>query len=180
VERCIILLSWRDIPGYEGLYTVSSYGEIWSLRKNKVLKAFLAGSTVPHFQVQLVDKDGNKKHWYVHQLVALAFIGPRKPGEETRHKDGNELRNCADNLEYGTKGDNQRDSVAHGTHNNARKKECKNKHKYTKKNTYTFPDGRRACKTCMQASRERYLAKKLVSLEHGPARPLRRDRAPSA
>lgn len=51
---------------------------------------------------------------FVHTLVLLAFSGPRPPGKECCHNDGNKDNNRADNLRYGTQADNARDRIKHG------------------------------------------------------------------
>ncbi len=55
---------------------------------------------------------------YVHELVALAFIGPRPadPGVafEIDHRDGDKQNNRASNLEYVTRAENRRRAVAAG------------------------------------------------------------------
>jgi len=50
----------------------------------------------------------------VHTLVLEAFVGPRPPGQETRHLDGVSYRNRIENLRWGTKGENTKDMVLHG------------------------------------------------------------------
>jgi hypothetical protein len=54
---------------------------------------------------------------YVHQLVLEAFVGPRPPGMEGRHKDGIKAHCWLGNLEYGTPQQNAVDRVLHGTAN---------------------------------------------------------------
>lgn len=106
---------WRDIPGYEGKYQVSSLGRIRSvdrrvsichgatrLMRGRVLKP--AGQkTDPHLRVVLGHGANGS---CVHQLVALAFLGPCPDGQEVRHLDGNPLNNRVDNLAYGTRTEN--------------------------------------------------------------------------
>jgi len=72
---------------------------------------------------------------------------------ECRHADRNPANPRLPNLSWGTSRDNNFDQVEHGTHNNARKDECKNGHEYTEANTYYYrrADGsikQRACKIC--------------------------------
>jgi hypothetical protein len=43
---------------------------------------------------------------FVHQIVALAFHGIPKEGQQVNHIDGNTLNNRADNLEWVTAEDN--------------------------------------------------------------------------
>lgn len=50
----------------------------------------------------------------VHQLVALAFIGPRLKGQQVRHLNGVKLDPRAVNLAYGTQADNERDKFSYG------------------------------------------------------------------
>lgn len=38
VDKSLAKEIWEDIPGYEGLYKVSSEGRIWGLKSNKILK----------------------------------------------------------------------------------------------------------------------------------------------
>lgn len=44
----------------------------------------------------------NKKMYYVHYLVAVAFHGPRPPGTSVDHIDRNKLNNHFENLRYAT------------------------------------------------------------------------------
>jgi hypothetical protein len=50
----------------------------------------------------------------VHTLVALAFIGPRPPGKQVRHLDGDCTNNYWKNLKYGTPQKNMDDRTKHG------------------------------------------------------------------
>lgn len=64
----------------------------------------------PH--VTLYDLDGGKQTHRVHRLVAAAFLGPCPSGQEVRHKDHDRENARVENLEYGTRVENMRDSVA--------------------------------------------------------------------
>ncbi len=98
---------WRVIPGYEGLYMVSSLGRVWSI-KRKIYKAIHLWKG--YFTVQL-SKNGKEKPIAVHILMARAFIPiPEKykgiPIEklEVHHKDFTNT-NRLDNLEWVSKED---------------------------------------------------------------------------
>lgn len=111
------LEEWRDIPGYEGRYQASNMGRIRSvdefvrcgkggkgsrLKKGRVLRP--AGQKKdPHLRVVL---GHGASGVCVHNLVVLAFIGPRPRGADIRHLDGNPLNNRVDNLAYGTRTEN--------------------------------------------------------------------------
>ena len=62
-----------------------------------------------------ITANGQQRTYGAHQLVALAFIGPRPEGLEVCHGDGDSSNNCLDNLRYDTKAGNAADQVAHGT-----------------------------------------------------------------
>lgn len=108
---------WKDIPGYEGIYQVSSCGVVRSKdryvgHKHKGHKRFAKG----HIKAQrkswfgyfLVDLKHNniKKTCPVHQLVMLAFAGVRPEKFVIDHKNGNRQDNRIENLEYVTNREN--------------------------------------------------------------------------
>lgn len=47
--------------------------------------------------------DGKNKQFYVHDLIAAAFIGPKPDGAHVNHKDGVKANNAKGNLEYTTR-----------------------------------------------------------------------------
>lgn len=67
-----------------------------------------------YIQVGLRVNNKNKK-FYVHVLVAAAFLGPKQPDHNVRHLDGSRTNNFVSNLAYGTQKENMADAIAHGT-----------------------------------------------------------------
>ncbi len=117
---------WKDIPGYEGAYQVSSLGRVRGmdrmvLSRSKFGKEYsrrMKGRELSPGHVQdyaYVSLYPGARTELVHRLVALAFIGPCPEGMEVRHIDGNPENNCACNLEYGTHKENEADKLRHGT-----------------------------------------------------------------
>lgn len=51
----------------------------------------------------------------VHYLILEVFAGPRPPGMECRHLDGDPTNNHPENLCWGTRSENAKDAVRHGT-----------------------------------------------------------------
>lgn len=90
---------WKNIEGYEGLYQVSNFGRVKSLKfgKEKILKPLRI--KCGYLQVNL-SKNGKGKMCYVHRLVALAFIPNPNCLSEVNHKDENKENNRVDNLEW--------------------------------------------------------------------------------
>ena len=107
---------WKDIEGYEGLYQVSTCGNIKSLakprkngngrsyiQKEKLLKQSF--TSTGYKKVELY-KDGKRKSFKVHRLVAIAFIPNPDNKPEVNHIDGNKINNNIDNLEWVTSSEN--------------------------------------------------------------------------
>jgi hypothetical protein len=139
---------WLPVPGYEGLYQVSDDGQVLSAPRPRarggLLKQFDDGHGYPHVTLT---RGGRQKRFGVHQLVALAFIGPRPPGQEVRHLDGNSANPAVSNLAYGTHVENLLDKRRHGTDHNAKKTHCPAGHPYDEANTFVFR-GSRYCRAC--------------------------------
>lgn len=86
----------KDILNYEGLYAVTSCGRVWSYRNNKFLAPQLHNK---YYQITL-SKDGVKKTYLIHKLVAEAYIPNPNNLPQINHKDENSLHNWVNNLEY--------------------------------------------------------------------------------
>lgn len=110
---------WRDVPGYEGCYQVSSLGRVRSLDRTDNRGARRAGRMLRpgiefgYYYVHL-SKDANKRVCRVHALVAAAFLGQRPKGYSVNHIDAVKTNNCAVNLEYISHGDNIRHAAGLG------------------------------------------------------------------
>ena len=93
---------WRDIEGYESLYQVSNFGRVKSLNyrhtcKEKLLKAHKDKDG--YLRVNLY-KEGKKKTYGIHRLVAQAFIPNPDNLPQVNHKDEDKSNNRLDNLEW--------------------------------------------------------------------------------
>lgn len=95
---------WKDVKDYEGLYQVSNLGRVKGLKKGKILKQHDNGKG--YMQVGLY-KNNKGKPYYVHRLVAKAFIPNTENKPEVNHKDKDRANNCVDNLEWVTSKENE-------------------------------------------------------------------------
>ena len=87
---------FKEIKNYEGLYSVSNLGNVYSYRKNRLLNK---KNCKGYLKVQL-SKNGITKNFSIHRLVAEAFIENPKSLPCVNHKDENRANNCVNNLEW--------------------------------------------------------------------------------
>ena len=104
-------MKYKDIPKFEGLYQVSNTGIIKALEKTvkmpnggkKIIKEHYPKLSITkkgYLKVMLTGKNGIRKGYFVHRLVAECFIYRSKL--QVNHKDKNKQNNQVDNLEYVT------------------------------------------------------------------------------
>ncbi len=107
----------RWIPGFEGSYSATPDGTIWSHRNTKgnprkkpmALKQFGRGGKLSYRAVRFTD---GKNH-YVHQLILQTFVGPTPAGKQVDHLNGIRDDNRLENLEYKTSSENNRNKRAY-------------------------------------------------------------------
>ena len=110
---------WRDIPNYDGVYQISNLGRVRTMKPYRNLPAprlitrCLHKPPAAYWMVSLYH-NRVQRAWFVHQLVALAFIGPRPEGHEVNHIDLDKQNNRFRNLEYRTHRGNVQHAFANG------------------------------------------------------------------
>ena len=128
---------WRDVVGYEGLYMVSSFGRIVGLPRTYLLgngkkytrsKSYRILEPFPHPRKKLLyyrislSKNNKRKFFYVHRLVAMAFIPNPNNYPFIDHIDRNGLNNSTSNLRWCTQEMNMRNGNTRKIHVLALKK----------------------------------------------------------
>ena len=102
---------YRDVVGYEGLYQVSNLGNVRNIhyRGGRIMKL---GLTRGYYMVGL-SKNGKRKNYTVHSLVAQSFLGHIPNGHEIviDHANGIKTDNRLENLRLVT----HRENVTFGT-----------------------------------------------------------------
>lgn len=116
----------RDVPGYEGLYSVATDGRIWSharewrsgrggetIRRKRAhwMKLHIARHGYP---MVVLSRDGSQVTKYVHQIVAAAWVPNPRGLPQINHLNAikADCRSC--NLEWCTASENVRHARALG------------------------------------------------------------------
>jgi hypothetical protein len=117
---------WKDIPGFEGNYSVSNLGRVRSnfrtvpgkligirrLVRERILK-FRKRKMNGYLDVT-IRANGIGKCLLVHRLVCETFYGLDPTQPYVNHKDGNKLNNALINLEWCTPAENNRHALDTG------------------------------------------------------------------
>ncbi len=123
---------WRDLPGYEGFYRVSSFGRILSMartvshnkgrgkrnfKKDKLMKATLSVSRLGYRRYTLnLRGKGRREGITPASAVLTAFVGPRPENMDACHApDPDTSNNRLENLRWDTRKGNSADQEMHGT-----------------------------------------------------------------
>ena len=86
-----VSIMFKDIVGYEGKYIICSDGTVWSCKSKKFLKPRY--TKTGYARVHL----GYNTDYYIHKLVAEAFIPNPHNYKCINHKDENKKNN---NIKY--------------------------------------------------------------------------------
>lgn len=97
------------IPNYESLYNITTDGKIYSLRTGKEVAQHINHNG--YMRVNLW-KNGGRKNFRVHRLVAETFLTNPKNKPEVNHKDGDRQNNNVRNLEWVTESENAKHANA--------------------------------------------------------------------
>lgn len=134
---------WKDIDFLNNEYQVNKEGKIRSKDRyhhnqrypGKTLSPF---TTKEGYERVIVSTNGKSHKYFVHQLVAKAFIPNPHNYTQVNHKDENKKNNCVENLEWCNRSYNMK----YGT-NRERSQITKiklNRNNKRKKIKVTFPD----------------------------------------
>lgn len=93
-------------------YSVTEDGRVWSDLSNRWLKLCINSNG---YYIVTLQKNNKPYTKAVHRLVLETFIGLCYEKMECCHNDGNKLNNCLSNLRWGTRSENNKDTIKHGT-----------------------------------------------------------------
>lgn len=95
--------SWKDIKGYEGKYQVDREGRVrrvYPSGKTRLITPFHKKMTGSQRLVVKLTKNGKSKEIILMQIVAETFIGPAPEGCVPYHKNGCQMDNYVNNIDY--------------------------------------------------------------------------------
>jgi hypothetical protein len=102
---------WKDVEGWDGIYSVSDTGKIRNNKTGKLRK--FRKEKLGYLSVDLWNR-GFMKRLKIHRLVALAFIPNMDSKPQVNHKDGNKENNSVENLEWNTAQENSQHAYQTG------------------------------------------------------------------
>lgn len=114
---------WRPIVCADDGYEISSIGRVRSYKnrygfgRDELLEEPVLLSIQIHrlgYLYKMLQVNGKPKKFYIHRLVAEAFIPNPNEYPEINHIDGDEINNCVENLEWCTRKDNMRHARENG------------------------------------------------------------------
>lgn len=114
----LIYKSWKPINFFgvkDGMYQISNFGNVFSSAINRILVPAISNG---YYTVYLSMNDGTRKCFYIHRLVAQAFIQNTNPYVlvEVNHKNLFRDDNFELNLEWVTKQENIEHELQHKDH----------------------------------------------------------------
>lgn len=103
-----LLAIYAPIPGYESEYGIDMEGNVYSFRKEIILRQYLVSSGYPAVSLS---KGGKHKMIAVHRLMAITYLPPITGKNHIDHIDTNKNNNRLENLRWCTSKENANNPI---------------------------------------------------------------------
>jgi hypothetical protein len=119
-----MMIDYRLINGYDN-YVISTNGDVYSKKTKRYIKPFInktkfiaKDGTIKIIKYKRVSlcKNGIRKKFLIHRLIALHFIPNPENKPMVDHEDGDTLNNDLSNLRWATRSENRRNIKTKGYH----------------------------------------------------------------
>lgn len=108
---------WRDVPGFEGHYRISTFGRVMSVKNGDSLlmkirphSGIRDGKRLTRYMIVELRMPGKRKKYFMHVLMAAVFIPNPENLPIVNHEDGNTFNFALTNLKWVTRSDNAKHS----------------------------------------------------------------------
>ena len=106
---------WKDIPGYEGSYKVSNFGDVMSFVRNpngRLLKAFPKNMKGLVYLAVGLQKGSKQRQTFIHRIVASAFLDKPEGCDVVDHINAISTDNRIENLRWTTPAGNLKNPIS--------------------------------------------------------------------
>lgn len=119
-----VVIDWKPVVGYEGLYEISNTGLLRSCERQEWVEScrtgghfrkrkatLISGGSAGDYKLYQLSRDGKVTGYLAHRLVATHFVENPEGNPEVNHIDEDKSNNNATNLEWVTRSGNAIHSV---------------------------------------------------------------------
>jgi hypothetical protein len=96
----------KPVKKYEGQYSVTKDGRVWSHKSEKWISPFFLKTGYARIGLRDAQNKNERKCFLVHRLVAQAYLPNKDNKPEVHHKDADRKNNHVQNLQWVTREEN--------------------------------------------------------------------------
>lgn len=102
---------WKDIIGFEEIYQINEYGDVLDKKSGRLMSPYISNKG---YKIIDLSKNGTKRKFLIHRLVAIHFVDNPNNLPIVLHKDNIKLNTYYSNLKWGTYSENNSQAIRDG------------------------------------------------------------------